>query len=43
MCSMDKFHCDNGRCISISLFCDLVDNCGDGSDEAKCGKTSYDF
>ena len=42
-CAMDKFRCDNGRCISMAFFCDLFDNCGDGSDEAKCGNTPYDF
>lgn len=32
------FQCGNGECISISLYCDFVDHCTDGSDEQKCGK-----
>ncbi|KAM5264978.1 LOW QUALITY PROTEIN: low-density lipoprotein receptor class A domain-containing protein 2 [Hipposideros larvatus] len=30
------FRCQNGRCIPLSLVCDLwgMDNCGDGSDQA---------
>ncbi|CAD5206311.1 unnamed protein product [Bursaphelenchus okinawaensis] len=28
-----EFHCENSRCISDSLRCDGVDNCGDQSDE----------
>ena len=37
-CNMTQFLCDNGTCISGSLYCDGVDNCGDGSDERRCGK-----
>nr|XP_022287208.1 low-density lipoprotein receptor-related protein 1B-like isoform X2 [Crassostrea virginica] len=34
ICSFDtEFECDNGRCIPWNLLCDVIDDCGDGSDE----------
>ncbi|XP_077861589.1 MAM and LDL-receptor class A domain-containing protein 1-like [Saccoglossus kowalevskii] len=31
------FWCRNGACIDKDLVCDLVNNCGDNSDEMNCG------
>ena len=36
-CDETMFQCANGRCVSMALFCDFVDNCGDNSDEQRCG------
>ena len=30
------FPCNNGYCVTYDKVCDLVDNCGDGSDEVNC-------
>ena len=30
------FQCDNGKCVPHMEVCDLVDNCGDSSDENNC-------
>ena len=30
------YQCDNGNCIPYSQVCNLIDNCGDGSDEKFC-------
>ena len=32
----DYFPCANNLCVEYSQVCDLVDNCGDGSDELNC-------
>ena len=32
----DYFQCDNGRCLNYSQVCDLVNDCGDMSDELNC-------
>ena len=32
----DIFQCDNGRCLNYSQVCDLVNDCGDMSDELNC-------
>ena len=33
----DFFKCNNSRCIEYNQVCDLVDDCGDMSDELNCG------
>ncbi|KAL5019244.1 hypothetical protein ScPMuIL_004966 [Solemya velum] len=33
----DMFRCSNGKCIDHSDVCNIVDNCGDFSDEDTCG------
>lgn len=37
-CSTDSFTCDNGRCIDTSLQCNIIDDCGDLSDERGCAE-----
>lgn len=37
---LDMFKCENGKTISMSLYCDFIDNCGDNSDEKDCGKSN---
>ena len=32
----DYFLCENTQCVECHSVCDLVDNCGDGSDERNC-------
>ena len=32
----DFFECNNGRCVDFSQVCDLVNDCGDMSDELHC-------
>jgi len=36
-CNETQIEC-NGQCIVQSQLCDDVDDCGDNSDEANCGK-----
>lgn len=37
-CVKDQFSCDNGLCKPALWVCDRVNDCGDWSDENKCGK-----
>ncbi|KAL5515297.1 hypothetical protein EMCRGX_G000448 [Ephydatia muelleri] len=44
MCLWFQFSCNNGNCISSSLTCNNLDDCGDNSDEIGCGHcSSYQF
>ena len=38
VCDEFSFQCQNGVCISLIWKCDGMDDCGDDSDEASCGK-----
>ncbi|KAJ8683348.1 hypothetical protein QAD02_019140 [Eretmocerus hayati] len=44
-CRQSEFQCSNGRCLSLNKVCNLVDDCGDKSDEQQqcspCNKTYY--
>ncbi|TRY58140.1 hypothetical protein DNTS_014184 [Danionella cerebrum] len=35
-CSSDQLMCDNSKCVSKTVLCNAVDDCGDGSDEISC-------
>ncbi|XP_077127175.1 low-density lipoprotein receptor-related protein 12 isoform X2 [Ranitomeya variabilis] len=39
-CDRNRFRCDNGKCLSETLKCNHMDDCGDGSDEKLCAKLS---
>ncbi|KAG8508928.1 Low-density lipoprotein receptor-related protein 11, partial [Galemys pyrenaicus] len=41
-CSRYHFFCDDGCCIDITLACDGVEQCPDGSDEAFCQNLSLE-
>lgn len=36
ICGDGKFKCNNGRCISSSLKCNGINDCGDETDERHC-------
>ncbi|KYM99421.1 Low-density lipoprotein receptor-related protein 2 [Cyphomyrmex costatus] len=43
-CRQSEFQCANGHCVALNKVCNVVDDCGDGSDETRpcslCAKTS---
>ncbi|XP_049645307.1 low-density lipoprotein receptor-related protein 11 isoform X2 [Suncus etruscus] len=41
VCSRYDFFCDNGCCIDITLACNGVEQCPDGSDEAFCQNLDF--
>ena len=44
-CRQSEFQCSNGRCVALNKVCNVVDDCGDRSDEPRqcspCNKTYY--
>lgn len=41
-CKENEIHCENGCCVpadALSVVCDTVNDCGDGSHEKYCGKS----
>ena len=36
-CDSYEFSCDNGQCVPDSYRCDGDNDCGDNSDEDRCG------
>ncbi|XP_039575775.1 apical endosomal glycoprotein-like isoform X3 [Passer montanus] len=41
-CAAAEVACDSGECIAAELACDFADTCADGSDEKRCGTTTFE-
>ncbi|NWU85567.1 AEGP protein, partial [Onychorhynchus coronatus] len=41
-CAAGEVACDSGGCIAAELACDFNDTCTDGSDEKRCGTTTFE-
>ncbi|KGL97467.1 Apical endosomal glycoprotein, partial [Charadrius vociferus] len=41
-CTADEVACDSRECISAELACDFAQTCADGSDEKRCGATTFE-
>ncbi|XP_068771412.1 apical endosomal glycoprotein isoform X2 [Struthio camelus] len=41
-CTAEEFACDSGQCIGAELACDFAEGCADGSDEKRCGATTFE-
>jgi hypothetical protein len=41
-CSVGKWQCGSGQCISAFRRCDYIVNCNDGSDEVNCGACDFE-
>ncbi|KAM6316011.1 apical endosomal glycoprotein [Podargus strigoides] len=42
LCAAKEVACDSGDCISMELACDFAETCADGSDEKRCGATTFE-
>jgi hypothetical protein len=40
-CNNTEFRCDRGTCIPQDRLCDIVDDCGDNTDEIRSACNSY--
>ena len=43
VCPKGYFHCSNRKCIPDSKQCNNINECGDNSDERKCGCRDNEF
>ncbi|XP_059342645.1 apical endosomal glycoprotein [Ammospiza nelsoni] len=41
-CAADEVACGSGDCIAAELACDFAHTCADGSDEERCGTTTFE-
>ncbi|XP_075295795.1 apical endosomal glycoprotein isoform X2 [Opisthocomus hoazin] len=41
-CVAEEVACDSGGCVSAELACDFAETCADGSDEKRCGETTFE-
>ncbi|NXW20696.1 AEGP protein, partial [Circaetus pectoralis] len=41
-CMAEEVACDSGGCITTELACDFAETCADGSDEKRCGATTFE-
>ncbi|NXF29971.1 AEGP protein, partial [Nyctibius bracteatus] len=41
-CAAEEVACDSGGCIGAELACDFAETCTDGSDEKRCGATTFE-
>ncbi|NXS63030.1 AEGP protein, partial [Brachypteracias leptosomus] len=41
-CAPGEVACDSGGCIRAELACDFTQTCADGSDEKRCGATTFE-
>ncbi|KAM6192740.1 apical endosomal glycoprotein [Sarcoramphus papa] len=41
-CAAEEVACDSGGCIGAELACDFAETCADGSDEKRCGATTFE-